>query len=1209
MHPSPDTTLTALAQLAALKLNVKRGVVSLIASDVRIILAEATQLTSLAEGSSNVSLGAGPAPRRECIDEHVLGSTWTTTTADGQEQSLCALVINDVADDDRFKNRPCVISEPAVRFYAGVPIVTKQGYEIGVYAVSDESPRPEGLSLDQILYMQDVAQIVAGHLERVKTTVDKERDEAFVRGISTFIEGLSALKHSHNDPIDEMQVRSATEETDVRATDPQDEPPQAPTQRAESACSAETSTTGTDGQEADLQNIPRHTTSTEATNWDSSDVLTGDVRQIFARAARTIQEGIAAQGCIFLDSSWGVFPAAAEGTSSQTLSAQAQSALQGDSDYGWDSENDISLHDPIATDGDKPDQQDLPRQTSEAVLGKMATVLGASLAEPSELSPGNFIKRKHLKQCLLRYPFGQYFFLNRGNFAPSNPSVSDQAITGGGSDARTLSRMTSRRTMRAQGSHTKCLPRHLLAQIPDAKWIIFLPLYDFAHQQWFATGIVWSNESNIGDLEAVMPYLKTFGSCIMSEVASLEAFNTSTAKSTFIASISHDLRSPLHGLLGSLEFLEDTMNSAYQMSLVDSIETCGKTLLDTIDHLLDYAKINNLNRAGPDRASKPSHAEIHHTDNATDREADSSNTTTFDFALLLEEVVEAVFAGQTFRKLKPRNRDPVDHATEKIKAIGLDDSKTTDQQIHGGSAKFSGKVFFILDIDNTQSWCMRGQTGALRRIVMNIVGNAIKYCHKGCIEIIPTTKQIDDSHANVEINVKDTGVGMSKRFLQNHLFKAFTQEDSFTAGAGLGLSITSQIVQNLDGKISVNSEKGVGTHVNVVLPMQIAPQSACEEDEILQAAARVTTGRKICLLNPMIDGVEVDGRQLSKLQSSIARTCKDWFQMTCYESKVVDAASDASVYVYCEPPPIEYLLQHHSDRKAAGMSGKEAALLIICTNAFEAAALRAAGISHLTSLGRIVEVISQPVGARKLAKVLLQSLQRVEATSTSHESRAAPNVAKHSFATDEAQQRASQVEWTISSTVYDQSVARYRPSVQTFQWKSEQALTKVFSQNTSSESNTTFGDIKRGDVPGLGSIPHKDAVSTEGISEPPYLLLVDDNAINLKLLVTFMKKIKLPYAEAVNGLEALTEFKQAKEAGRPFDFVLMDLQMPVMDGLESTRKIREYEKESQIKKPATIIAITGVGSESVRKDAMDAGMSQFLTKPVKFKTLQQLLEQ
>ena len=152
---------------------------------------------------------------------------------------------------------------------------------------------------------------------------------------------------------------------------------------------------------------------------------------------------------------------------------------------------------------------------------------------------------------------------------------------------------------------------------------------------------------------------------------------------------------------------------------------------------------------------------------------------------------------------------------------------------------------------------MRGQTGALRRIIMNIVGNAIKYCQRGYIEIQLTAKPTTESHVEIEIVVKDTGVGMSQIFLQNHLFKAFSQEDSFTPGAGLGLSITSQIVQSLDGKVRVNSEKGVGTEVKVSLPMEVAPRCACIEDEILQSAIRVTRGKKICMLNPGKDKQEV----------------------------------------------------------------------------------------------------------------------------------------------------------------------------------------------------------------------------------------------------------------------------------------------------------------------------------------------------------------
>ena len=124
------------------------------------------------------------------------------------------------------------------------------------------------------------------------------------------------------------------------------------------------------------------------------------------------------------------------------------------------------------------------------------------------------------------------------------------------------------------------------------------------------------------------------------------------------------------------------------------------------------------------------------------------------------------------------------------------------------------------------------------------------------------------------------------------------------------------------------------------------------------------------------------------------------------------------------------------------------------------------------------------------------------------------------------------------------------------------------------------------------------------ISNVPYILLVDDNPINLKLLVTFMKKIKLPYDEAVNGYEALEKFKSSS---RTFDYVLMDISMPIMDGISSTRKIREYEKEVKAN-PATIIALTGLATGNVQEQAFEAGFSHFLAKPVRFKTLQHLLE-
>lgn len=119
----------------------------------------------------------------------------------------------------------------------------------------------------------------------------------------------------------------------------------------------------------------------------------------------------------------------------------------------------------------------------------------------------------------------------------------------------------------------------------------------------------------------------------------------------------------------------------------------------------------------------------------------------------------------------------------------------------------------------------------------------------------------------------------------------------------------------------------------------------------------------------------------------------------------------------------------------------------------------------------------------------------------------------------------------------------------------------------------------------------------------PRVLLVDDNAINLKLLVVFAKRQNLRYAEANNGLEALETYKSeatsTTPASRPFDFVLMDISMPLMDGLTSTRKIREFETKMGLPR-SHIVALTGLASAQDQKDAQEAGVDMYLVKPVKF---------
>lgn len=170
---SHDTTLTALAQLAALRLNVKRAMVSLIDTTTQIILAEATQTLSLVDESrhmpgDHIWLGNVTLPRADCMDEHAFTAITICEDPDGNQVQMSAEVVEDTFLDDRFKDRAYVTAPDGVRFYAGVPIITKEGHSIGVYGVSDTKPRPGGLTFDEIQFMQDVAEIVADHLHRVR---------------------------------------------------------------------------------------------------------------------------------------------------------------------------------------------------------------------------------------------------------------------------------------------------------------------------------------------------------------------------------------------------------------------------------------------------------------------------------------------------------------------------------------------------------------------------------------------------------------------------------------------------------------------------------------------------------------------------------------------------------------------------------------------------------------------------------------------------------------------------------------------------------------------------------------------------------------------------------------------------------------------------------------------------------------------------------
>jgi osomolarity two-component system sensor histidine kinase NIK1 len=112
------------------------------------------------------------------------------------------------------------------------------------------------------------------------------------------------------------------------------------------------------------------------------------------------------------------------------------------------------------------------------------------------------------------------------------------------------------------------------------------------------------------------------------------------------------------------------------------------------------------------------------------------------------------------------------------------------------------------------------------------------------------------------------------------------------------------------------------------------------------------------------------------------------------------------------------------------------------------------------------------------------------------------------------------------------------------------------------------------------------------MSERLNILLVEDNLLNQRIVTFSLKKYNHEVIIANNGVEAIERFRENK-----FDIILMDIMMPVMDGLEATIKIREEEKLNNIKKRTPIVALTANTMDNDRDKCISYGMDDFLSKP------------
>ncbi|GAB7357434.1 hypothetical protein MBLNU459_g8359t1 [Dothideomycetes sp. NU459] len=1160
-----DKALTAFAQLAALRLNVRRCMVSLIDSTHQYILTEATKTLSLVDDSRHAEsdalwLGRTVLSRNDAVCQCVFNRTYTVNDENGNPISGMGAVIPDCRLDPEFEDMPYVLADPGVRFYAGVPIKSRSGHLIGVYAVSNDLPR-DPLTADEFLFMQDIALAVFDHLEWARDRVDRYKGERIVRGMAAFTEASTTLRESkidmEDDPLSPSSPSERDRATHVKQETRVSEPRSNPSLRRSSFLNFAAS---------EQQSSPK------------SEKKKDSLSRMFDRAAFILRRSTLADGVVFFGPN-----------------NKIKTPIVASGDFTTQTTHERFTHSPTPHEESANGSKD----SEPAGSLDLAEVVGLSLGRKEEKLrfENSFLSVSTLESYFSLYPHGKSLhFSKQGS---SITSVDDSL----------------------SANH-----QELLETLPSLENVVFVPLWDHIHDKVVAGCFLWtSTTGRMMSLDDDISYLRAFGNAIMSEVIRIKARKDDRAKTTFIASMSHELRSPLHGILGNVEFLQDCATDSYQAGLITSIATCGKTLLDTLDHVLDYAKINKLGRIDSQKSRRMSRL----SQSSSDINTESIHLIAeIDLGLVVEEVVEAVCAGHAFKQM--HTGDLQRHRTHTPNPI----KKTTKVGLAHDSGFNNGEVSVLLDISPRASWRVQSQPGALRRIIMNLLGNALKYTSSGFVAVSLRAQESED-HQSIDVvfRVVDSGKGMSDDFQNTRLFVPFSQEDPFQPGTGLGLSIVRQIVHSLGGSIDVESVLNVGTEVDIRLSLPVAEPAITTASDVMPVA-ETTRGLRVCLLDPNDEKQRKSNEHIERLDTTLREVCYGWFDMEIIKASNMNG-TDADIFMYTEPPSVEYLLKHHGVKKEGksqkcAKTGREVPLIIVCLNSLEAITISNNHIKTLSQLGKIVEVISQPCGPRKLAKVFEicvrrmnerfdKSMQKDQSTSTAN----AP-VEDQGTAT---------IFGLSSNTLPRLSSAEAVDTRKHLRDLSSQIPPSIAVAFPSQPHDKQMADETKNDTKAKSkseSFLQQDLTFRNGPSKEfgaPHVLIVDDNNINLQLLVMFMKKHKFSYAEAENGQEAVDAYiasytnnsnssdgrgggeadqSQPGSKGRVFDYVLMDISMPVMDGLEATRRIRAHERDNALGR-VTIIALTGLGSEQAQQDAKVSGVDVFMVKPVNFRALRPLL--
>lgn len=486
-----------------------------------------------------------------------------------------------------------------------------------------------------------------------------------------------------------------------------------------------------------------------------------------------------------------------------------------------------------------------------------------------------------------------------------------------------------------------------------------------------------------------------------------------------------------------------------------------------MSHILDYTKVNNFSQ-GP----------LSDAGESTDgNDFPLSIYSIVNIAALCEDAVHIVTEGHTY-----------------------------DQSSKAQGAVVQNTSIQICPSDNYFFKCT---PGAIQRVVMNLLGNSLKFTKQGFIDCQVETHQGDNCEVDgfiLRIIVTDTGIGISDDFLRHRLYSAFTQESSFSSGTGLGLSIVKKTVQSLNGSVSIQSQIDKGTQVTVEIPLTQSIKGMAEAPDTvaqLQAACR----EKTVLLSGFESSVK------SSLRKSLHLYITEWFHMTITEDLHL------ADFVIIDEKASDEMITAFSKR---------------------ATPPRVVIASSAATRDLVTHWVAKPVGPYCLAKTMLACWREGELNGLAESRRSAdssvdskgsaPSVAIEDSSHCTSQGSDIQRSYTLLSASSGQDVGDL------FNTKHGHTLHVPATEMSSSCSQPLH-------QPSFTVLSQEESEdSGQPRVKQPSILCVDDNAINLKLIQAYLKKLEYTDIKCVaDGLEAAKAF-ESSETG--FDLIFMGRHSP-----------------------------------------------------------------